>query len=416
LARGFLTLLAAQFFSGLADNALLLLAIALLVEQAREPWWVPVLKGLSIFSFVILAPWVGVLSDRWPKRNVMMAANAIKVLACIGLLVELHPFFAFALLGFGAAIYSPAKYGLITELEPAERLVKANAWLEVSTVLAAVLGVVLGGWLIGRCALEDAPALKFLAVTMAPTPLLPAFMALLGLYATAALLNLGIPQSGAVNRPISASMPQLVQRFIRSNLTLWQDQAGQLSLSVTTLFWGVGAAMQLMVLAWAQSQLGLSLEAAAYLQGCVAAGVILGAFLAARLLQLHHARSILWVGWVLGALLPFMNWIESPALAMALMVLIGTMTGFFVVPMNALLQNRGHALLSSGESIAVQNFNENCSGLSMLAVYSTLLALQIPIHVLLPLLGASIVLCMTLIMLNHYKLQRRSLLQSFPQK
>ncbi len=414
-AKGIKSLLGAQFFSAIADNALLIVAFALLEEGAHDPWWMPVLKGLSIFSFVAFAPWVGVWSDRWPKRQVMMTANAIKACACFGLLWGVHPFFSFALLGIGAALYSPAKYGLITELEPQDRLVKANAWIEVSTVVAAVVGVVLGGWCVSE-RVQGSDFSEFLSTWLDfETQLLPAFMVLLCLYMAAGLLNLKIPESGVTYERRSDALKG-VARFIQSNKTLWLDPKGRLSLSVTTLFWGVGASMQLMTLAWAQAHLGVSLELSSYIQAMSALGAMAGAWLAARFLQMHHAKHLLWVGLLLGALLPVLNWVHSLSMAMLLMGLAGLLSGLFVVPMNALLQSRGRELLSAGESIAVQNFNENFCVLSMMGLYSVLLALQIPVQSLLNILGACIAVCMVWIMCEQAKISSQKSVTSNQEK
>jgi MFS transporter, LPLT family, lysophospholipid transporter len=404
-SSGFYSLIAAQFFSGLADNALLIVGIALLTLQGREPWWVPMLKMLSITSFIVMAPWVGVLADRWPKYKVMWVANSLKALACVGLMLSIHPFLAFAMLGFGAALYSPAKYGLITELARPDQLVRANAWIEVSTVLAAVLGVVLGGWLVG--AYVQSLAWTWLDwMDGVSSRLLFAFMALLSCYSFAAVLNLRVPHSGVPKREFESHPVKLIQRFICSNAILWQDPLGRFSLSITTLFWGVGASMQLIVLAWAQSTLDLSLERAAYIQGCTAAGVIFGAYLASCWLKLHHAIHIGWLGFLLGGLLPLMLWVDTSHGAMWLMVVVGTVSGFFVVPMNALLQNRGHMLLTAGESIAVQNFSENVGIAVMMSIYSGLLAVEFDMNVLILLLGLTILLVMTLIFRRYYKQPR----------
>ena len=393
-------LLGAQFISAIADNALLIVAIALLEESSHEAWWVPILKGLSIFSFVIFAPWVGVMADQWPKRNVMLVANGIKAGACLGLLLGTHPFISFTLLGFGAALYSPAKYGLLNELEPEHRLVKVNAWIEVSTVVAAVAGVVLGGWCISERVQNSEISTYLMRSMEVNTQLLAAFFMLLCLYSLAGLLNLKIPCSGVIYFR-EKEKTNGFSRFIQSNKTLWFDPEGRLSLSVTTLFWGVGATMQLMTLAWAQAHLNLSLEWSSYIQGVSALGAVLGAWLASRYLQLHHAKHLLWIGLLLGAMLPMMNLIYSLPMAMLLMILAGLLSGLFVVPMNALLQSRGRILLSTGESIAVQNFNENFCVLSMLGIYSFLLAIEIPIQTLINLLGMVIAFFMLKLLHQH---------------
>lgn len=400
--KGVVTLLIAQFFSAISDNALLIVAIALLEEGVRDPWWVPILKGISIFSFVAFAPWVGIISDQWPKRRIMMFANAMKACACVALVMGLHPFFCFMVLGLGAALYSPAKYGLITELVPNDALVKFNAWIEISTVVAAILGVVLGGW----CVSERFQMSEFSEYVMNlgnfDTQLVSAFGVLLFFYCVAGFLNFFIPESGVIYE-MSHQKNKGVARFLASNKKLWLDKKGKLSLSVTTLFWGMGATMQLMTLAWARSHLGLTLELSSYVQGVSAIGAILGALLAARWLQLHHAHHLLWIGIGIGALLPAMNWVNSLPGAMLLMGVAGILSGLFIVPMNALLQSRGHKLLSAGESIAVQNFNENFCVLAMMALYGLLLMFEVSIQVVLNIFGLGVIVCMAWIMKEYAK-------------
>lgn len=394
MAPGFYTLISAQFISSLADNALLLIAIALVLEQGQSPWLVPLLKAMFTLSYVLLGPWVGRVADSWPKQQVMMLANGIKLLSCLALLASVNPLWAFAFSGLGAALYSPAKYGLITELEPSARLVKANGWIEVSTVCAVILGVMLGGFLISETVRQSALSLYVQDWISADSSLQASLCLMLGLYGLAALINLKIPDSGVRYPALSWQLQVCWRQFWLDQSTLWSDPLGRVSLSVTTLFWGVGATMQLLVLAWAQETLGLSLEQGAYLQGCTALGVVLGAMLAAHWVRLSDSRQVLVLGIVLGALLPMMNWVNNVPLALAMTFSVGAISGFFVVPMNALLQYRGRKLLSSGRSIAIQNFNENASILAMMTAYSLLLSFQCSVQTLTWLLGGGIALGM----------------------
>ncbi len=376
-------LVAAQFASSLADNALLIVAIAWLVETGRPGWWAPMLKFAFTVAYVVLAPVVGPLADGFAKGRLMACMNAIKILGLVGLAVGGHPLLAFMVIGFGAAAYAPAKYGLMTEMVAGDRLVAANAWLEVSVVCAALLGTVLGGvlvspWLAKAAALADCPAL--LPVAIDPCgPLHLAIVVLLLLYVSASLLNFGIPDSGAryPRRPIHPVA--LTVDFGSACRTLWQDPMGGLSLAVTTVFWGFGATLQFAVLRWAGEALGLSLDEAAYLQAAVAVGVVLGAAVAGRTIALRQAPRLLPVGVVLGLLVPAVSLAQTLWQALPLLVLVGFVGGVLVVPMNALLQHRGFQLLTAGRSIAVQGFHENASVLLMLAVYAGLLAADWPI-------------------------------------
>ena len=379
MTRGIACLMAAQFVSGLADNALLIVAMARLAEMGRSAWLAPLLKAVFTLAYVLLAPWVGALADRWPKARVMLAANGLKALACALMALAIDPLLAFALAGVGAAAYSPAKYGLVTELSPPEQLVHANGWLEVTTVGAIILGTALGGWLVGRWLLAHGARHMGHALPV-DSPLGAAILLVLALYALAAPLNLLIPSSGARPHAMQPSFSALLTRFAHAQRTLWRDAQGGLSLGVTTLFWGAGATLQFVVLAWAQDNLSLSLSHAAYLQGVVAIGIGVGALAAGRWVRLHQAPRVLQLGVLMGACVPLLTLVHSVSVAAALLAAVGALAGFFVVPMNALLQHRGQQLLGAGESIAVQNFNENLSVLAMLGAYAALQMTGWPLH------------------------------------
>jgi LPLT family lysophospholipid transporter-like MFS transporter len=392
-----------QFVSALADNALLLVAMALLASQGLPAFWIPWLKLMFTLSYVLLGPWVGVWADRWPKASVMMVANAVKALACLGMLWGLNPLWAFALVGVGAAAYAPAKYGLVTELVQPAQLVVANAWIEISTVSAVLLGVVLGGALVSPAWLAHAVLPQQLWLVLGEAKYAASIGALLCLYVLAAVLNTFIPHSGARYAPVNWAWRSVGAAFWQDQQTLWRDPLGGISLSVTTLFWGVGACLQLIVLAWAQAQLQLDLSQAAYLQAATAVGVIVGAAIAAKLVALERAIQVLPVGVLLGLLLPGMLWVSEWQTAVWLMGLVGAVGGFFVVPMNALLQHRGVSLLSAGRSIAVQNVNENSSILLMMAAYSGLLYVNAQVQTLVIALAAFITLTMGAVVWHHQR-------------
>jgi len=409
LPAGFLRLIAAQFFSALADNALLIVTMALLQARGAPAWWAPLLKFSFTLSYVFLAPVVGPLADAVPKARLMAWMNGVKLLGVIGLLCGLNPMLAFAAVGFGAAAYAPAKYGLVTEMVPARLLVAANGWLEVTVVCAVLLGTVLGGALVSPGLREGAVHASLAAWAQAaglPTAhhAGPALLMLMGVYAIAAALNFGIPDSGARYEARSIHPQALLLDFAQSHLTLWRDAQGGLSLAATTLFWGVGATLQFAVLRWAQDHLGLPLHQASYLQAAVAVGIVAGAAAAGRWVALGRAREMLVFGVALGLLLPVTAQVHSVWVAAALLALAGAVGGLMVVPLNALLQQRGCTLLTAGRSIAVQGFNENASILVMLAVYAALMGAEVPIVPLLSGLGLLISAATGLLMLRARRL------------
>lgn len=405
---GFYTIMAAQFLSSLADNALLIAAIALLREAHAADWIIPFLKLVFVVSYVMLAPFVGAFADALPKGRVMFMTNAVKLAGCILLLCSAPPLLAYALVGFGAAAYSPAKYGILTELLPPERLVAANGWIEGTTVGSIILGTVLGGvlispmvapWLLGF----DLPYFD----TGIDTPAEAAILLITGIYALASLINLEIPDTGARYPERTRNPIELVRIFLQCNRQLWHDALGQIALAVTTLFWGVGATLQFLVLKWAEHQLDLRLDQATRLQGVVAIGVALGAVMAAAKVPLRGSMRVLPLGVAMGLVVPLMTLVEGQMMAWIILLVIGALAGFFVVPMNALLQHRGYVLMSAGHSIAVQNFNENLNILVMLSLYAFLLWLDLPVNVVTILFGLLVAGVMGLIMIWHRLNQRR---------
>ncbi len=382
MPRAFFLVLGVQFLSTLADNAFLIVAIARVMELSGPGWLIPLLKISFTLFYVLLAPFVGPLADAFPKGRVMLLANALKVAAMLLLLSGCNPVLAIGLAGFGSAIYAPAKYGLITELLPPRDLVRANGFFESATVCAVIFGTVLGGLLVSPWMPRMGLPFASLVDNPQPTALVAGMLVLLLMNAVAMALSLAVTDSGARYDPHSIHPKALIQRFVRENGVLWRDALGGLSMSVTTLLWGVGATLQLIVLRWAHESLGLPLAQAAYLQGVTAVGVVAGAVLASRFVGLAQAERLMPVGIVMGLLVPLLLCISSPWTAAALLMLVGALAGFFVVPMNALLQHRGCTLLTAGRSIAVQGFNENGGMLLMLGFYAGAIALDVPLSLL----------------------------------
>jgi len=417
--------MAAQFFSSLADNALLIAAIALLAQLHAPAWMTPLLKLFFVLSYVVLAAFVGAFADSRPKGNVMFITNTIKFVGCVVMLFGSHPLFAYAIVGLGAAAYSPAKYGILTELLPPEKLVAANGWIEGLTVGSIILGTVLGGVLISNTVSQSLLSLDLPAIdTGVDTPAESAIMIIMMIYIIAALINLKIPDTGARYVSQKANPIDLIKDFTVCFKTLWNDRLGQISLAVTTLFWGAGATLQFIVIKWAQIALHMSLSQGAILQAISAVGVAGGAVWAAWRIPLRNSLNVLPYGIAMGLVVCVMAIYNSDMLpnttvmtigkleislnllpAYFLLILVGWLAGYFVVPMNALLQHRGHVLMSAGHSIAVQNFNENISVLMMLLIYSLLIWLDVPIYAVIIGFGVTVSLIMWLVIKRHARNQ-----------
>ena len=396
MSRGFYIILAAQFFSALADNALLFAAIALLkvlapecAAASGECWQTPVLQQFFVFSYIVLAPFVGPFADSLPKGRVMFISNLVKLTGCLAMLLGMHPLLAYGLVGVGAAMYSPAKYGILTEYLPPEKLVVANGWMEGLTVAAIILGAIIGGFMLGPA---FAPfvlghvhgAMPGHHVGSVPTV---AIAVVLLIYLVAAVINLYIPRV-AIDHKLARKTPLYILRdFWHSFRLLWRDPLGQVSLAVTTLFWGAGATLRLIVLPWAALTLHFDTERATQLTAVTAVGIAIGAFLAARFVSLQRTVKVLPIGILMGLAVMALVFVKTWEAAVALLVIVGAMGGFFVVPMNALLQHRGHLLMGAGHSIAVQNFNENLSILVLLGAYTLMIQAQLHIDTIIVLFG-----------------------------
>jgi LPLT family lysophospholipid transporter-like MFS transporter len=426
MTRGFYVIMAAQFLSSLADNALLIAAIALLRDIQAPAWMTPMLKLFFVLSYVALAAFVGAFADSFPKARVMFITNMINIGGCRMMFLGAHPLLAYAVVGFGAAAYSPAKYGIVTELLPPEKLVVANGWIEGLTVTSIIIGFLIGGVLIDRnvaawLLARDVPIVD-IGIDL---PAEAAITVIVWIYVAAAAINLMIVDTGARYAKQHVHPWKLLVGFVHCCKVLWRDKLGQISLAVTTLFWGAGATLQFILLKWAEIVLGLDLARAAILQAVVAVGITMGAVYAAATVPLKKAMCVLPVGIAMGVIVAGAAF-YSPAMvpegairlgsistsyflliACGILVLIGMLAGYFVVPMNALLQHRGYVLLSAGHSIAVQNFNENLSILVMLGLYAILVWLNLGIQTVMLLFGVFVAVTMFLVLLRHQFNQRQ---------
>jgi MFS transporter, LPLT family, lysophospholipid transporter len=417
--RGFYTVMAAQFFSSLADNALLIAAIALLVELHGPAWMTPLLKFFFTVSYVVLAAFVGAFADSLPKGKVMFITNTIKIFGCalmffcdafalLGISTHQVVLASYAVVGLGAAAYSPAKYGILTEMLPPQQLVVANGWIEGLTVASIIIGTMLGGALVNPRVSAlllsiDVPHID----TGIDTGPEAAILVISLFYLIAAVFNLHIPDTGARYHQQTHNPIVMVGDFVQCFITLWRDKLGQISLAVTTLFWGAGATLQFIVLRWAEHQLHMPLSQGAVLQGIVAIGVALGAVIAGRMVPLKKSLQVLPVGAAMGLAVMSLIFVTWMPLVYLLLVLVGGLAGFFVVPMNALLQHRGHVLLSAGHSIAVQNFNENLNILLMLGLYALMIRASFAINTIIVMFGVFVCLTMMMVIRLHKHNQSR---------
>jgi len=426
MKRGFYIVMAAQFFSSLADNAMLIAAFALLQELHAAEAMRPMLKLFFFVSYVALAAFVGAFADSMPKGRVMFYTNGIKLVGGALMLFGLHPLLAYAVIGFGAAAYSPAKYGIVTELLPPEKLVAANGWIETLTVASIVLGSFVGGVLVStRVGVELVSLGALLGHGFHPSSSEAAIALICLLYALAAIINLNIPDTGVRYAPQNLTPGTMLRNFLHCVRVLWTDKLGQITMAVTTLFWGAGATLQLLVIAWSHQALGMGLSRAAILQSVTAIGVAVGAIAAAARVSLRRSFSVLPYGIAMGLVVVAIAGVDFRAfppgglhigtsvvgwatlVAAALMMLVGALAGYFIVPMNALLQHRGYVLLSAGNSIAVQNFNENLGILVMAGIYTLLILAGISVSQTMVLFGVFVAGTMALVIWRHRSNQRQ---------
>ena len=382
---GFYIILMAQFLSALADNALLFTAIALLQKFSAPDWHTPLLQWFFVISYILLAPFVGAFADAFPKGRVMFVSNAIKFVGSCAMVFGMPPLYAYGIVGIGAAAYSPAKYGILTEYLPPQLLVKANGWMEGSTIMAIVLGTIMGAYL--------------------PTMHLTFALAFItALYLVAAIFNYYIPRLPIDHKPAHKNPVFMIKDFSHSFKSLWKDAQGQVSLAGTTLFWGAGATLKFVVLAWAPLALGFSPEQSTLLMVVVALGIAVGSIIAARKVQLEESVKILPVGIAAGFAVAGMVLVQEWHIACVLLFIIGALSGYLIVPLNALLQHRGHILIGSGHSIAVQNFNENLGIALLIAAYTLMVKADISINTIILIFGLFVSLVMTGIFRHYIKL------------
>jgi len=420
--RIFYTIAISQFLSSLADNALLIVSIALLVSMQEPDWVSPLLKISFVIPYVLFAPFVGAFADSRPKGQVMLISNVLKASGCGLMLFGIHPLLGYGIVGVGAALYAPAKYGILTELLPSDKLVAANGWMEGLIIGSIIFGTLLGGFLISDF-LHDffqLVNLDFIRGDISSSAAMAIYL-ISAIYTSAALLNVPLLKVGFFYQKLNLHCGNLVRDFSTCFVTLWRDRLGKLSLTVTTLFWGAGATLQFLMLKWAEYALHMNLSESAALQAISAIGVAAGAVYAACKVSLKNSANVLPYGALMGLVVCLMGMYNDELLppivlfqvhliqltlndlpAYFLLILLGWLSGYFVVPMNALLQHRGHSLMATGQSIAVQGFSENLAVLFMLLVYSILLWINISLPLIIIGFGGTVFLAMVLIMYQHF--------------
>ncbi len=340
LSLGMGAVLVAQFFSALADNAVLIVAIAI-VKNAGMAKHVPWLQEAFVVPFILLAPFSGQIADGFPKGRVMLVSNILKLAGALLMSLGFNPLLAYSLIGVGATTYSPAKYGILSQMFAPRLLVRANGMLEGSTIAAILLGVLLGGWLA-----DHSIAWGFGGVIIA--------------YAVATAANLLIPNLAAENPSANFSFRFLLSQFINAIKSLFTDRDARFSLCGTSAFWGSGTSLRLLLFAWVPVALHIAdNETPAKLMGVVSIGIVGGAVLAGLWITLAKVNRVLLGGILLGPLIVMMSVVTHMTTAVILMAAIGFCGGLFVVPLNALLQERGHRSVGAGSALAVQNFCEN---------------------------------------------------------
>ncbi|EAP4458661.1 lysophospholipid transporter LplT [Salmonella enterica] len=359
-SKGMLSVIVAQFLSAFGDNALLFATLALLKAQFYPDWSQPVLQMVFVGAYILFAPFVGQIADSFAKGRVMMVANGLKLAGAAGICLGINPFVGYTLVGIGAAAYSPAKYGILGELTTGDKLVKANGLMEASTIAAILLGSVAGG-------------------VLADWHVIAALVACALAYAGAVAANLFIPKLVAARPGQSWRLSAMTRSFFSACVVLWRNGETRFSLVGTGLFWGAGVTLRFLLVLWGPVALGITDNATpTYLNAMVAVGIVVGAGAAAKLVTLETVSRCMPAGILIGVVVAIFSLQHALLPAYALLLLIGMLGGFFVVPLNALLQERGKKSVGAGNAIAVQNLGENSAMLLMLGLYSLAVLVGVP--------------------------------------
>lgn len=411
MVKGFPQVLAAQTLSATADNALLIVAIALLMVIDDPAWMTPLLKFAYVSTFVVFAAYFGVIADAFPKGRVMLLANIVKIVGCALMIFRVHPLVAYALVGFGAAIYSPAKYGILSELMPPDELVKANGWMEGLTVIAVILGTLLGGGLISA---DVSSWLSVFSLNDRMDTVESALAAILMIYLVSEIFLLGVPNTHTKYRNTCFGIVEISRDFIYCSKTLFTDPIARISLESTSSFWGIVASLQLLLLAWAAVALNMDLSEASVLLASVIFGVVIGAIIASFKVSIKNSIKVTPLGIVMGVMVAVVSffrasWVPgsfellgysvtyATLIAALLLIILGTVAGLFLVPMDAVLQFQGDKLVSSSRSVSVQNFCEKSAVLILMSLYSVLVKSGIGPTGIMVIFGAALAVVMTFV-------------------
>jgi len=388
-----LAVLVAQFLSALADNALLFATLALLKQKLYPAWTDPLLQEFFVGAAILLAPFSGPLADSWPKGRVMLVSNGLKLLGALGILVGVNPFVAYGVVGIGAATYSPAKYGILSDLTSADRLVQANGLMESSTIAAILIGAIVGG-------------------TLSDWSVRGALTVVAGCYAVAALANLFIPRIAPTHALTQMSVVGMLRDFSHAFRRLYAVVDARFSVAGTSLFWGAGSTMRFLLIAWTPIALGVANNREpAYLNAVVAVGIVVGAGLAGKLVTLQTVNRALAGGIVLGLAVCALSVTTNLHVAYTVLLVVGAAGGFLVVPLNALLQTKGHESVGTGHAVAVQNGMENLTMLLMLSLYTGLSRSGVSVQALAAGFGGALSAAILCLWVYRAKKQRERALQ-----
>jgi LPLT family lysophospholipid transporter-like MFS transporter len=394
--RAMAAVLVAQFLSALADNALLFGTLALMKHELYPEWTEPLLQEFFVVAFILLAPFSGPMADSWPKGRVMLLSNCLKMLGALGILSGVNPFVAYGIVGIGAAAYSPAKYGILSELTTPDRLVQANGLMEASTIAAILIGAIVGG------ILADWNVLGSLGVVT-------------GCYGLAAIANLFIPRLSAAHALERVSFLPMIKDFGRAFRKLNAVPDARFSVAGTSLFWGAGSTMRFLLIAWTPIALGIANNREpAFLNAVVAIGIVVGAGIAGKAVTLQNVNRALGGGILLGLAVCALSSITDVHIAYFVLIVVGVAGGFFVVPLNALLQEKGHETVGAGHAVAVQNGVENLTMLIMLGIYTALSRSGVGVLAMLAGFGSFLSLAILCLWLFRVKKQRERAQQSQP--